>query len=49
MVSLKQIFDWFKEGLEPDEIQFKESWSSFWHKSENCLSLNFKGYPIMKI
>lgn len=34
MVSLKQIFDWFRNGLEPDETQFKESWSSFWHKSE---------------
>lgn len=35
MASLKQIFEWFREGLEPSETQFKDSWSSFWHKSEH--------------
>lgn len=34
MVGLDKIFSWFREGLEPSEAQFKESWSSFWHKSE---------------
>lgn len=34
MVGLDKIFSWFKNGLEPDEVQFQESWSSFWHKSE---------------
>ena len=34
MVSLMQIFDWFKAGLIPSETQFRETWSSFWHKSE---------------
>jgi hypothetical protein len=34
MVSLNQIFNWFKAGLKPTESQFKETFSSFWHKSE---------------
>jgi hypothetical protein len=34
MVSLNQIFDWFKTGLKPTEEQFKETFSSFYHKSE---------------
>jgi hypothetical protein len=34
MVSLNQIFSWFKTGLIPTEIQFRQTWESFWHKSE---------------
>lgn len=34
MVSLTQIFAWFKENMIPSEDQFRETWSSFWHKSE---------------
>lgn len=34
MVGLKQILDWFKTGLYPTEEQFRETWLSYWHKSE---------------
>jgi hypothetical protein len=34
MVSLTQIFNWFKTGLKPTETQFKDTFSSFWHKGE---------------
>lgn len=34
MVSLTQIFGWFKTNMIPSEAQFRETWSSFWHKSE---------------
>lgn len=34
MASLQQIVSWFKDGLFPNEDQFKQSWQSFWHKSE---------------
>lgn len=34
MVALTKILEWFKAGLEPTEEQFKQSWTSFWHKSE---------------
>ena len=34
MVSLATIISWFKTGLYPTEDQFRETWLSFWHKSE---------------
>lgn len=34
MVSLKQILEWFQTGLYPTEDQFKQTWLSYWHKSE---------------
>ncbi|MDR1116208.1 MAG: hypothetical protein LBL33_08720 [Tannerella sp.] len=38
MVSLSQIFDWFKTGKTPTEQQFRDTWQSFWHKSEKIPS-----------
>jgi hypothetical protein len=34
MASLEQIFGWFKRGFYPTEDQYKQTWGSFWHKSE---------------
>jgi hypothetical protein len=34
MASLQQIISWFKEGLFPNEDQFRQTWLSYWHKSE---------------
>lgn len=34
MVSLQQIFGWFKRGFFPTEDQYKQTFSSFRHKSE---------------
>jgi hypothetical protein len=43
MVSLSQIFNWFKTGLKPTEEQFKDTFSSFWHKSEHIPSVLIDG------
>lgn len=34
MANLSDIFNWFSIGKTPTAEQFKQSWSSFWHKSE---------------
>lgn len=34
MANLNDIFSWFSIGRTPTADQFKQSWSSFWHKSE---------------
>ena len=34
MANLNEIFSWFSIGKTPTADQFKQSWSSFWHKSE---------------
>ena len=34
MASLQQILSWFKTGLFPNEDQFRQTWLSYWHKSE---------------
>ena len=34
MASLKEILSWFEENKYPIQKQFKESWTSLWHKSE---------------
>jgi hypothetical protein len=47
MVSLNQIFNWFKTGLKPTESQFKETFSSFWHKSEKISGTQIDGIPVI--
>ena len=34
MIALTKILEYFKANSEPSEKQFRETWSSFWHKSE---------------
>ncbi|MDR1455604.1 MAG: hypothetical protein LBJ01_08135 [Tannerella sp.] len=34
MATLPQIFEWFRAGKNPTESQFRDTWQSFWHKSE---------------
>lgn len=34
MAGLKEILSWFEKNKYPTQEQFKESWTSFWHKSE---------------
>lgn len=34
MASLQQIFGWFSRGLFPTQDQYKQTFSSFWHRSE---------------
>jgi hypothetical protein len=47
MVSLNQIFAWFKTGLKPTEEQFKETFSSFWHRSEKIPGTSIDGFPAL--
>lgn len=44
MASLATIISWFKTGLYPTEEQFKETWLSFWHKSEKIPVANIENY-----
>jgi hypothetical protein len=58
MVNLATIISWFKTGLYPTEDQFKETWLSFWHKSEKIpytqieggynTATSFAKFPISK-
>jgi hypothetical protein len=41
MANLNTIKNWFKTGLKPNQLQFWETWDSFWHKDEQI--------PIVKI
>ncbi len=34
MASLQQIISWFRDGMFPTGNQFRQTWMSFWHKSE---------------
>lgn len=34
MASLQQIISWFQTGLFPTSDQFRQTWLSYWHKSE---------------
>jgi hypothetical protein len=34
MATLPQIFEWFRTGKNPTEPEFKDTFQSFWHKSE---------------
>lgn len=34
MASLQQIISWFQTGLFPTADQFRQTWLSYWHKSE---------------
>lgn len=43
MASLQQVFNWFKTGMYPTESQFKETFSSFWHKSEQIPGSSIEG------
>jgi len=45
--SLAQIFSWFKTGLFPTEQQFKDTFSSFWHKSEKIDATAIEGFPAL--
>lgn len=44
MVSLATIISWFKTGLYPTEDQFRETWLSFWHKSEKIPMAQIENY-----
>lgn len=46
MATLNQIFSWFKTGLKPTETQFKETFSSFYHKSEKIPGTAVVGLPV---
>ena len=49
MASLASIISWFRTGLYPTEEQFRDTWLSFWHKSERIPSdriEDFNGYNI---
>lgn len=34
MASLNTIKNWFKTGLKPNQLQFWDTWDSFWHKDD---------------
>ena len=44
MVSLAKIFSWFKTGDFPTEQQFKDTFSSFFHKSEKIPATQIEGF-----
>jgi hypothetical protein len=43
MADLNQIFNWFRTGKTPTEQQFRDTFQSFWHKSEKIPLLNLEG------
>ena len=43
MVSLATIFSWFETGDFPTEQQFRETFSSFFHKSEKIPATQIEG------
>jgi hypothetical protein len=43
MTSLATIINWFRTGKYPTEQQFADTFSSFWHKSENIPSAKIDG------
>jgi len=45
--SLTQIFSWFKTGLFPTEQQFKDTFSSFFHKGEKIPAIAIEGFPAI--
>ncbi|NDW17762.1 hypothetical protein D0T53_02385 [Dysgonomonas sp. 216] len=45
MASLKDILSWFEKNDYPTEEQFRESWKSFWHKSERIDQSSVLGLP----
>jgi len=44
MATLQQILSWFKTGLFPTEDQFRQTWLSFWHKSEKIPATQIEGF-----
>ena len=58
MVNLNTIFSWFETGDIPTEQQFRDTFSSFWHKSEKIpetqieggynTATSFANFPISK-
>jgi len=45
MVSLATIFSWFETGDFPTQQQFRDTFSSFWHKSEKIDATAIEGIP----
>ncbi len=44
MASLATIISWFRTGLYPTEDQFRETWLSFWHKSQKIPMSQIENY-----
>jgi hypothetical protein len=44
MASLATIISWFKTGSYPTEDQFRETWLSFYHKSEKIPVSSIENY-----
>lgn len=42
MATLAQIKNWFKTGLKPTQLQFSDTWDSFWHKSQIIPAANIE-------
>ena len=41
--SLNNIKNWFKTGLIPTQIQFWDTWDSFWHKDDSIPASSIQG------
>lgn len=41
--TLNTIKNWFKTGLIPSELQFWDTWDSFWHKEDTIPAENING------
>jgi hypothetical protein len=39
-IPLETIYSYFESGDLPTQEQFRDSWSSFWHKDESILPSN---------
>ena len=47
MASLAQIFSWFETGDFPTEQQFRDTFSSFFHKSEKIPATQIEGGMVV--
>ena len=43
IVNLNTIKNWFKTGLKPSQLQFWDTWDSFWHKEEKIPTSAIEG------
>ena len=49
MVTLADIFSWFETGDFPTQQEFRDTFSSFWHKSEKIPGTQIEGSNSLMI
>ncbi len=47
IVKLNTIKQWFKTGLKPTQVQFWNTWDSFWHKEDQIPASNIENLEVL--